>query len=118
MEDAELLLAGVLTTGDTPVVGVEGTTGAGRPDDRTETHGVRDRTDTVVLTNTSDGVEHGFETQRTNVTVGRTHRRRGNTEDGLDGLTGPAELGNDLLVGHRGKRLRQGELLSVVFKRR
>ena len=48
LEDVELLLAGVLAAGNAPVIGVEGTAGAGRPDDRTETHGVRDRTDTVV----------------------------------------------------------------------
>lgn len=48
LEDVELLLAGVLAASNTPVVGVKGTTGAGRPDDRTETHGVRDCADTVV----------------------------------------------------------------------
>ena len=48
LEDAELLHAGVLAASDTPVVGVERTARAGRPDDRAETHGVRDRANTVV----------------------------------------------------------------------
>ena len=48
LEDAELLHAGVLAASDTPVVGVEGTARAGRPDDRTKTHGVGDRAHTVV----------------------------------------------------------------------
>ena len=51
-----------------------------------ETHGHRDSTDTVV-----------------DVTVRRAHRVGRDTSDVLDGLLGPSELSNDLLVGESGE---------------
>lgn len=74
------------TRGNVPVVGVKvAAIGAG-PDDGGETHGAGNGADTIV-----------------NVTIRRTHCVGGDTSDFLDGLAGPAELGNDLLIGQGGK---------------
>ena len=71
-----------------PTSGVKRSGGANAgPDGSLETHGLRDRADTVV-----------------NIAVGRAPEGGGDTEHVLDDLLGPSELGDDLLVGERGHR--------------
>ena len=84
------------------------------PDDGDQAHRQRNSANAVVYGRPiSDLTTSTLKALRlTDITVGRAHRRRRHTEDGLDGLAGPTQLGDDLLVRERCKRLRNTRPIS------
>lgn len=80
--------------------------GCTSPDNWDHSHGQRDGTDTIVYEYRVSAIMlEWFALYLTDITERRTHGGGGYTEDSLNGLTGPSQLTDDLLIGQTGQRL-------------